>query len=99
MAVYFDKQAKVFDEAPFQTSALSPIVLLAVKTYMGIQGYSSAAFNTYYDSFISEFNLRESNVTNYYVQGEALQPVRAVILNIVGDGNEFVFSTGDTNAS
>ena len=48
MAIYFNKQATVFDEAPFQASALSPIVALAVKTYMDLKGYSSDAFNSYF---------------------------------------------------
>ena len=68
MAVYFNKQATVFDEAPFQASALSPIVALAVSTYMDLKGYHSDAFNAYFASFVSEFNLRESNVTNQWGQ-------------------------------
>lgn len=97
MAIYFDKEAVVFDEAPFQIAALNPIVTAAVVTYMALKGYQSDTFDAYVESFEFEFNSRESNVTNYFVEGEALQPVRAITPNIVG--NEFVFSTGNTNAT
>jgi hypothetical protein len=96
MAVYFNKQAVVFDEAPFQVAALSPIVTAAVVAYMGLKGYQSDAFTTYVETLGLSGLTRESNVTNYFVQGEVLQGGRAVIPNLAGAN--YVFSTGNTTA-
>jgi hypothetical protein len=40
MAVYFDKKAVVFDEAPFQIAAIDPLFTSEVGLYMKTKGYS-----------------------------------------------------------
>ena len=97
MAVYFDKQATVFDEAPFQLAALNPLVTDAVGAYMISKGYLDSAFSDYLLSASLVALVRESNVTNYYVEGEALNYPRFSFDTLVG--SEFVFSMGNSTAS
>ncbi len=97
MAVYFDKQATVFDEAPFQLAALNPLVTDAVGAYMIAKGYLDSAMSSYLLSAGTLALTRESNVTNYYVEGEALNYPRFAFDTLVG--NEYVFSMGDSTAA
>lgn len=97
LAVYFNKQATVFDEAPFQLAALNPVVTDAVAVWMLTKGYSDSAFSDYIFSAGTLALSREVNVTHSYVEGEALEYVRLLAPNLVG--SEYVFSTGNTNAT
>ena len=53
MAIYFDKQATTFDEAPFQLAAMSPIVKENVSIYMDTKVYIDSAFGGYVSSWES----------------------------------------------
>ena len=97
MAVYFDKQATVFDEAPFQVAALNPFVTDAVGVYMIAKGYLDSAFSNYLLSAGLLALSRESNVTNYYLDGEALNYPRFSFDTLVGSDN--VFSMGNSTAA
>lgn len=97
MAVYFDKQATVFDEAPFQLAALNPLVTDAVGVYMIAKGYLDSAMSNYLLSAGTLALTRESNVTNYYVEGEALNYPRFAFDTLVG--SEYVFSMGNSTAA
>ena len=97
MAVFFDKQAVVFDEAPFQPAAVNPLLLPALAAAMVTAGYVDDALVAYIASGGLLALTRESNVTNYYVEGEALSPFRLSANTLLG--NEYVFSTGNTNAT
>ncbi|MGA7180532.1 MAG: calcium-binding protein [Thiobacillaceae bacterium] len=97
MAVYFNKQATVFDEAPFQLAAVNPLVTASVAEYMLLKGYSDSAFNDYLLSAGVLALTRESNVTNYYIDGEVLDYPRFSADTLVGQ--EYYFSMGDSTSS
>ncbi|OZA23860.1 MAG: hypothetical protein B7X93_11840, partial [Hydrogenophilales bacterium 17-61-9] len=96
MAVYFDKQATVFDEAPFQVAALNPLVTDAVGVYMIAKGYVDGSFADYLLSAGTLVLTREANVTHYYVEGEALNYPRYSFDTLVG--TEYVFLMGSSTA-
>jgi Ca2+-binding RTX toxin-like protein len=96
MAVYFNKPATVFDEAPFQIAAVNPLVTDAVGVYMIANGYLDGAFTYYLLTGGGAALTRESNVTHYYIDGEALNYPRYSWDTLVG--NEYVFSMGDSTA-
>ena len=96
MAVYFNKQATVFDEAPFQLAALNPLVTDAVGAYMIAKGYVDGAFADYLLSVSVLALTRESNVTHYYVDGEALDFPRVPYDTLVG--SEYFFPMGASTA-
>lgn len=87
MSVFFDKQATVFDEAPFQLAAMSPFVLPFVGAEMLLAGYQDAAFSTYLLSGGLLALTRESNVTQYYVEGEVLNAIRYSANTLLGSDN------------
>jgi len=97
MAVYFNKAATVFDEAPFQVAALNPFVTDTVALYMIAKGYSDSAFTNYVLSVGGAALIRESNVTNYYIDGEALNYPRFSFDTLVGNDN--VFAMGNSTAA
>jgi hypothetical protein len=74
MAVFFDKQATVFDEAPFQLTAINPITVAAYGL-LAPSALLDPDFLWYLANPLSLgliFNDREDNVTNYYLEGEAV---------------------------
>ena len=84
MSVFFDKPATVFDQAPFQPAAMSPIVLSFIGAQMLIAGYQDEAFSTYLLAGGLLALTRESNVTQYYVDGEVLNAIRFSANTLVG---------------
>lgn len=74
MAVWFDKQAIVFDEAPFLSAAISPVAYKAAQNYIFEQ---LGIVTTLHDYTPLDYPSRAGNVTNYYVSGEVLQALRA----------------------
>ncbi|MFZ5774963.1 MAG: lipase family protein [Thermodesulfobacteriota bacterium] len=97
MAVYFDRQATVFDEAPFQLAALSPVVLAAAASTMASSGYQDAAMTAFIESAGALAFARESNVTQYYVAGEVLNAIRTAPDTLLGHDNPIAL--GDSAAS
>ena len=97
MAVYFDKPATVFDQAPFQPAALSPSVLPLLPLAMAASGYFDAKLALYIASPILLALSRESNVTQYYVDGEVLQSFRFPANTLVG--TDIPLSLKDSTAS
>lgn len=86
MAVWFDRGATVFDEAPFELVARNPWFVLATKVALALRGLSDPAFTSY--TGLLDFSVRENNVTNYYVEGEFLNSIRLPINTIVGQGKD-----------
>ena len=90
MAIFFDKQAVVFDEAPFGGTASNLTLLLTYEGLLLADGYMSLDFSAYIASVailgpVSNFYLpRESNVTHIYLENEALVYVRALFNTIAG---------------
>ncbi|MFY9326531.1 MAG: hypothetical protein WAO76_00690, partial [Georgfuchsia sp.] len=84
MAVFFDKQATVFDEAPFELSAINPLILSALEVSLLLNGYTDLDFSLYNASFGTLFPFREDNVNHNYLQGEILGNLRAGLPTISG---------------
>ena len=81
MAVYFDRPATVFDEAPFEKSADALPVVSTLKAALLLEGYTlPAAFANYvaYDPLAGAIipsptrEARDDKVTHYYVRDEIL---------------------------
>lgn len=94
MAVFFDKQATVFDEAPFQPSAINPVLLASLQASLLLTGYSDLDFALYYASFGTLFPLREGNVSHIFLEGETLGTYRTGPTTIVG--YEYPISMGNS---
>ncbi|TAN48523.1 MAG: hypothetical protein EPN21_14680, partial [Methylococcaceae bacterium] len=70
MAVWFDRPATVFDEAPFQLGALNLVQTLP-------SSFQDAALGIFQATLGTALLARESNVTHYFIAGEALEYLRA----------------------
>ena len=99
MSVWFDRPAVVFDEAPFELAASSPLIFLATKASLALAGYDIGAFASY--TGILDFAAREFNVTNHFLEGEALSFLRLTWPTIIGTGQDNIVQaniTGMTGA-
>ena len=74
MAVFFDKQAVTFDQAPFENSSAS-IIRDELEFFLNGYGYSDADLTAFVPEFMAYGGkgTRTANVTGYYVEGEVLQ--------------------------
>jgi RTX calcium-binding nonapeptide repeat (4 copies)/Lipase (class 3) len=94
MAVFFDKQATIFDAAPFELGARNLQSINAYRAYFAALGYSDPAFTAYANSVdFADFAIRESKVTAVSLQNEVLASLRAVSATIYG-GVEKIVSIG-----
>jgi VCBS repeat-containing protein len=82
MAVWFDRPATTFDEAPFELTARSPWAIPATKLALAAAGFSDPAFTSYTGLF--DFNDREGNVSHHYLQGEVLDALRTLLPEVAG---------------
>ena len=99
MAVYFNKHATVFDEAPFQLTAVNPIITAEIAAYMLLMGYSDDAFLiNYVQSPISTPLTREANVSHHYLEGEILDYPRYSFDTLEGS-NPHEYDMGSSNAT
>jgi len=85
MAVFFDIPATIFDAAPFELTAINPLVLETTQSYLSANGYSNAAFDQYVQSLGLLFGQREGRVTGYFLENEILDKIR--FSGTVIDGN------------
>jgi len=83
MAVYFDKQATTFDEAPFLLSALNPVFTGVIAARLILNGIVDSDFATFALNPLA-VGLRSSNVHDYYVNGEILSYLRNPLTTIYG---------------
>ncbi len=100
MAVFFDKQATVFDEAQFQLTAVNPITVAAYGL-LAPSALLDLNFLLYQLNPLSIgliFNGREENVTNYFLEGEVVGNIRTGFNSIVGEGNDRIFTLGQSTA-
>nr|WP_319566450.1 hypothetical protein [uncultured Rhodoferax sp.] len=94
MAVYFDKPAVVFDQAPFQKSADSSTVVSALKNALTAAGYTLPSTFSSYIALDPTGALipsptrqaRDEQVTQIYTKGEALSLASTTMLNFVSAG-------------
>ena len=96
MAVYFNKPATVFDAAPFQPAAMNQQMTDLIKDYMSLKGYSDIEFTAYEQSQSQLALTRESQITGYFIEDEALAYIRTPGNTLMGQ--QYVFSMGDSNA-
>jgi Ca2+-binding RTX toxin-like protein len=94
MAVLFNKDATVFDPAPFEPTVRNPVALGYLQAYLSLNGYSNSDLNDYIGSLGTQFSQRESRVASWYVDGEVLVPLRTAGGSIVGDGRETKLTVG-----
>jgi Ca2+-binding RTX toxin-like protein len=88
IAVWFDVDAVVFDEAPFELTARNPIAINSAKVALLAAGLDLGAFAGY--TGLLDFVSREAKVANHYVDGEALAYGRALWPTIVGSVDKFI---------
>jgi hypothetical protein len=86
MAVWFDRPAVVFDEAPFELTARNPLVIGATSAALTLAGFNLGAFAGYTGTL--DFAAREANVTNNYLDGEVLASIRQPSLTVLGIGQD-----------
>lgn len=88
MAVYFNKSAQTFDQAPFGKTAASASIYNELKSKLELDYSLPADFLSY--SPATGLDARKSNVTETYLKGEALQYLTngaaAVALTVLGGG-------------
>ena len=95
MGVFFNREARVFDAAPFERGALSTYALTAYKAKMIEFGFTSAEFDTYRSAISSQYTAREVNVFGKYLQGEFISYLRTTSTAI---GLNLSVATGTTTA-
>lgn len=94
MAVLFNKEASVFDPAPFEPSVRNPSTLASLQASLTLSGYSNSDLDAYFLSTGLLFSSREAKVSSWYVDGEVLVPLRTAGGSIVGDGQETKLTVG-----
>lgn len=87
MAVFFGRDAHLFDPAPFQLSAVSPAAVLQYfvnySVYQGVNGRTvDAQFAAYAADPLGLFSQREANVEATALSGEILNLLRSDLTNI-----------------
>ena len=94
MAVFFNKDATVFDPAPFELGARNLVSLLTYLGAMTSLGYSDPVFTAYATSIgIEDFAARETRVQAVSLESEILGMLRADWATIAG-GSEKVVPVG-----
>jgi len=98
MAIWFDKPAIVFDEAPFMYAAVSSITYEAAQNYAIGQTPAGSPIYILNNPEFQDYNplkypARAGNVTNYFVPGEAMQVLEAATpiltgIPLLGIGND-----------
>ncbi|MCX7149367.1 MAG: hypothetical protein NTY05_08130, partial [Rhodocyclales bacterium] len=84
MGVFFDKQAVVFDEAPFLYSAANSIVVAGLEASLLLNGYTDLDFALYNASFGTLLPFRIGDVSHTYLEGEVLNYLRMAVPAIAG---------------
>lgn len=86
MAVWFDRPAVVFDEGPFEATALNPLVMAAVAASLGVTGNAvPSEFLSFIAGYLVMYGQREVQVANHYLQGEVLASLRAAWPTVLGN--------------
>jgi Lipase (class 3)/RTX calcium-binding nonapeptide repeat (4 copies) len=95
LSVWFNKPATVFANAPFEATALNPLVMGYLSGYLALNGYSDPEFVTFVNSYIFTYGARESQVTSYYVEGEVLNSWLGYLPFVVGTNTPIHIGGGD----
>lgn len=95
MAVWFDRPAVVFDEAPFQPTAQNTTLIDLTRTFLLFNGYHNDALN----SASLHFSNREQQVKNHYMVGEILASLRTDATNVAGSSTPVSANVADISTS
>jgi Ca2+-binding RTX toxin-like protein len=111
MAVWFDRPATTFAEAPFEASTINPEAVTAAAATLTLQAGVTASAAvleeiTKLTGLVDPgaYQDRQSAVTNYYNKGEFLEYARAVIPTVVGNdiaidiGDQSILKAGDLHS-
>lgn len=82
MAVFFDREATVFNHAPFGATAMNPATLGVYQTLLRGLGYFNLREFAGYG--VLDYSEREANVTAVSTEGEVLAALRAILPTIQG---------------
>ena len=100
MAVWFDRPAIVFDEGPFEATALNPLVMTAVAASLVVTGNAvPSEFLSYIAGYLVMYGPREAQVTNHYLQGEVLATLRAAWPTVLGNDNRIDINGVDASST
>ncbi|MHB1125174.1 MAG: lipase family protein [Ramlibacter sp.] len=91
MAAWFDRPAVVFDQAPFESTARSPLAIAYTNAILRLAGYSDPAFQVI--NVLAEFPRREAAVVSYAVNGEMLARARKLLPYVSGSDQIVSFGT------
>ena len=94
MAVWYNRPAVVFDEAPFELTAISPVQLGLVRAFLLAKGY----FNNAMDNAISDFPSRQQQVDHHFLEGEFLASLRTNATAVAGSNTRVDINGSDAGA-
>ena len=95
MAVYFDRPATTFDQAPFLATAANPVFTGYVGLALAANGIGDASFSDFAGSLGLLTGFRSSNVQDYFVPGEAVSYIRGAASGIYGSDTPIPVGGGD----
>ena len=95
MGIFFNREARVFDAAPFKQGAISSYALAAYQAKMVQFGYTNVEFDAYRSAVTSQYAAREGTVFGKYLQGEFITYLRSTSTAI---GLNLPVETGPTTA-
>jgi Ca2+-binding RTX toxin-like protein len=85
MAVYFDRPAKTFDQAPFLFTVANPVITGYIGLALALNGIGDSAFSTYASSLGLVLSERLANVESYFIPGEFVSFFRTPYTSIGSD--------------
>jgi hypothetical protein len=88
LSVWFDKPAIIFADAPFEFTALNPLVQAYVAGHLALNGYVDSAFTSFISTAPVIYSAREAQVTGYYVKDEVLNNWLGALYFVVGDNKK-----------
>lgn len=92
MAVWFNREAVVFDPAPFESTALDTNAIQSAREFIeNTSAEVSADLSLYIGA--SQFATRERAVTSYFAKGEVLEWLRGFVPAVVGTEVAVQFGT------
>ena len=99
IAVWFNRPAVVFDEGPFEATALNPLIMAAVAASVALSGTAvPAEFLSFIASYPVVYGQREAQVANHYLQGEALALLRAAWPTVMGSDTPIGINGGSASS-
>jgi hypothetical protein len=100
LSVWFNRPATVFADAPFELTALNPLIMGYVAGYLALNGYSDPEFLKFIGTYPVIYGDRESQVKAYFVEGELLStPLLSCLPKVVGNSVPITIGGGNLVSS